>query len=56
MSELDRDPDFFATDILCAVADMAERFSRDDLLKALNGALLPLNIEIVDLSEYRDAA
>lgn len=56
MQELERDPDFWAQDIFCAIADMAERFPRDELLKALSGALTPLNIEVVDIKEYRRAA
>jgi hypothetical protein len=46
--ELERDPAFFAQDIDCAIRDMAERFSRDELLTALNQSLHSIGIEAVD--------
>lgn len=55
--DLERDPEWYAHDIVCAVADMAERFDREALLAALVIALAPLKIEAVDLKmEIKDAA
>lgn len=46
---LARDPAFYAQDIHCAIADMAERFPREALIAAVSEALKPLQIEAIDL-------
>lgn len=45
--EFERDPAFYAQDVICAVRDMAERFPRDELKAALEAALNPLKFEVV---------
>lgn len=54
--DLTRDPDFYAQDIICAIADMAQRFPRADLIAALAEACAPCGLEVVDLRAYRNAA
>ena len=54
--ELGRDPAFYAQDIICAVRDMSERFSRAEFLRAIEEALAPEGLEIIDLKAMRHAA
>lgn len=54
--EMGHDPAFYAHDVACAIADMADRFPRKDLIQAIEAALASHNLEVVDLKEYRNAA
>lgn len=47
-AELERDPDFYAQDIHCAILDMSEKFTREQLIMALAEVCGPLKIEVID--------
>lgn len=54
--EMGHDPAFYAHDVFCAVADMADKFPRGELIKTLEATLAQYGLEVVDLKDYRNAA
>lgn len=48
IDDFERDPEFWAQDVICAIRDMADRFPREQLIAALSDATKDLKIEVID--------